>query len=101
MGTNISSGNDYLNKPCERCGGKKRTSRKWKETIPTLMGTTVVEYSQIVCRNKECQAVLDKQLLDEKKKREVVRIKKEEDQALRKANSLTQAIKTRKNKSRI
>lgn len=86
MGTNISSGNDYLNKPCERCGGKKRTSRKWKETIPTLMGTTVVEYSQIVCTNRACQEALDKHLLEESKKREVARIKKEKDQAERKAN---------------
>lgn len=95
---NISSGNAYLNVPCERCGGKRRTAKTWKETIPTLMGSTVVEYSQIVCKNKECQEEFDKHLIKETKKREVIRIKKEEDQALRKANSLLAQTKARKNK---
>lgn len=65
------------------------------------MGTTVVEYSQIVCTNVVCQTAFDKGLLAEAKKRKAIKVKKEANDALRKANSLLQRKKALKNKSRI
>lgn len=97
----ISNATPYLNLPCQRCGSKKCISRTWKEKLTTLTGTTVVEYSQIVCTNDVCQIAFDKHLLAETKKKEAVRIKRGMNEAARKANSLLQASKTRKNKSRI
>lgn len=88
MKININSDNSYLNKPCDRCGEKRRVAKRWKERIPTFSGTTVVEYSQIICLNKECQAKFEKQLIEERKKRDAVKAVREENAAIRKANSL-------------
>jgi len=93
--------NTYLNQQCDRCGSKRRIERTWKEKMPTLTGTTNVEYSQIICINQACQAVFEKVLLTEAKKREVARAEKEANIAVRKASSLLQARKAKKNKSRI
>lgn len=97
----ISSGKTYLNEPCNRCGSEKRVAKKWKETIPTLTGTTVIKHSQIVCMNEVCQMQSDELLFKEAKKRQDVRTQKEANNALRKANILTVANKTRKTTSRI
>ena len=91
----------YLNEPCSRCGSEKRVAKKWKETIPTLTGTTVVKHTQIVCMNDVCQMEADEVLLKEAKKRQDARAKKEENDALRKASILASANKTRRNTSRI
>lgn len=88
----------YRNQPCERCGSRKRVSKTWKENMDTFTGTTVIEYSQIICTNKACQEAFDKNLLEETKKREVLRKKKEANEITRRANSLSQANKARKNK---
>lgn len=69
--------------------------------MPTFTGTTVVHYSQIVCTNLVCQETFEKQLKEETKKREVMRVKKEENKSARKASSLMQANKAKKSKSRI
>ena len=97
----ISSGKAYLNEPCSRCGSEKRVAKKWKETIPTLTGTTVIKHSQIVCMNEICQMASDELLFKEAKKRQDVRTKKLANDALRKTNILTAASKTRKYTSRI
>src|SRR5258706_13879599 len=95
---------NFVKTPCERCGGKKRISKSWKETLPTLSGTTVVEYSQITCTNIVCQDAFDENQEKERGKREVFRLQKEENQKIRKNNSLLMAknAKTlKKNRSRI
>lgn len=88
MKININSAKSFLNKPCDRCGSKKRVAKTWKEKVPTFSGSTIIEYSQIVCINKLCQAKFDEQLIEERKKREAVRAIREENAAIRKANSL-------------
>lgn len=90
MEKNISSANIYLNTPCERCGSKRRTARKWKETIQNYSGSVVVDFSQIVCTNKVCQEKFEKTLIEEAKKREVIRNNREVNKAARKTNSLLQ-----------
>lgn len=97
----ISSKNSFEEKPCDRCGSKKRISKKWKEKIPTMTGTTVVEYSQIVCTNAICQKAFEENLEKETKKRELVKLEKEAKEKIRKTNSLLHLRKSRKNKSRI
>lgn len=102
MSINISSANAYLNEPCQRCGSKRRVAKTWKEKIPTFSGGfSVVEYSQIVCINKECQSAFDKLQLEEEKKREDLRAKRASNLAERKANSLKQANKTRKENQKL
>mgnify|MGYP001563907784 CR=1 FL=1 len=83
----------YVDQPCERCGSKKRVSKTWTKTVPIFNGTTELEYSQIVCTNPVCQRAFDKNLKEETKKREVIRLEKEEKDKMRKANSLLQARK--------
>lgn len=101
MRKNISSSNTYLHTPCERCGSKRKVSKRWKEKMPTFTGSTLIEYTQIVCTNKECQDKFEKQLLNETNKRKALKIKKDADDAVRKARSLLQARRLRKNRSRI
>lgn len=92
----------YVDQPCDRCGSKRYIARTWKEKIPTYSGGfTVVECTQIKCSNKVCQKEFEQRQADETAKREVNRIKKEENDAIRKANALLQASKTRSSKSRI
>lgn len=91
----------YLDQPCERCGSKKRISKTWKEKVPTFTGTTVVEYSQIVCSQKDCQMAFDKDQLEQTEKREAIKHTKELTNIARKAHALQQANKGRKSKSRI
>lgn len=97
----LNSGTAYVDQPCQRCGSKRRVSKNWIEIHPTLTGTTTVEYSQIVCTNNVCQTEFDKKLLVEEKKRKDMRLKKEVNDATRRANILRQARRARKNKSRI
>ena len=93
---------NYTEEICIRCGSKKFISRVWKEKIATYSGgTTEVEYSKIECTNKECQEAFNKQFEEEKNKKEALRIKKEESDAMRQANSSKQIRIARANKSRI
>lgn len=87
---------EYIKQPCDRCGSKKRVSKTWKEMVATYTGELEVEYSQIVCTNQQCQAEFDKQILEDVKKREVIRLKKEANDIARKTSSLTQASKAKK-----
>lgn len=94
----------YLDQPCDRCGSKRRVSRKWKEKVPTFTGKlTVVEYTQVICTNPECQRKFEENIKKETKKREVIRLQKEENDKIRKDNSLKAAKRAKilKNRSRI
>jgi len=88
----------FVEEPCDRCGSKKRIAKTWTEQIPTYSGSVDVEYTQVVCTNDECQAAFDKTLAIEAKKREEIRVKREENEKNRKANSLSQAVASRKAK---
>lgn len=92
--------NVYADQPCSRCGSKRRISKTWKESIATLSGSTLVECSQIVCTNKDCQLAFEENLAKETKKREIIRSQKEERDKLRKVNSLLHS-KTSRGSSRI
>lgn len=92
--------NTYLDQPCERCGSKRKIAKTWKEKIPTFSGTTMVEYSQIVCTNKQCQKENERQLVKDLEKREEIREKKQKNDSIRKANALENAKNSRKNLSR-
>ncbi len=83
----------YLDKPCERCGSKRKIGRTWTETVQNFSGTIQVKHQQIVCTNEECQGKFEQFYKDEAKKKEAMRVKKEENDAARKANSLLSAKK--------
>lgn len=86
----------YIDFPCPRCGSKQRISKRWKEKVATFSGSITVDCSQIVCTNKTCQAAFDKNLIEETKKREAQKIKKEEQDEARKISSLHNAQLARK-----
>lgn len=83
----------YLDKPCERCGSKRKIGRAWTETVQNFTGTVEVKHQQIVCTNEECQTKFEEGYKDYAKKKEELRVKKEENDAVRKANSLLNAKK--------
>lgn len=80
-----SSSISYLERPCPRCGSKRRISKVWKEEVATFNGTATIQHSQSICTNKACQAEFDKNLREDRKKREDLKLKKEVDDAERKA----------------
>lgn len=101
MQIGISSKDLYLSEPCLRCGGKKRVSKTWKERVPTLTGSVLVEYSQVICINKVCQGMFDKSLVEEKRKRDLLKEKREKEILLKKSIEPVKTKKTKKSKSRI
>ena len=74
---------------CERCNSKRREAKKWVEKIKTEYGTTVIQHAQIICVNKECQAKFEKVLIEDEKKREVLRDIRSKESAKRKSARLT------------
>jgi len=92
----------YTDDPCVRCDSKQFISRTWIQQVPTYSGKmTEVECSQIECTNKECQAEFTRNLLEERERKEVIRLKREQNDAERIKNSLLHPRKGRPNKSRI
>src|SRR5689334_18748916 len=83
MTTNIP----YVDRPCDRCGSKRKVAKTWTEKIATFSGSTKVEYSQIVCTNKECQRLFDESLEKEAKQKQTLKLQKEQREKERMANS--------------
>ena len=78
--------NSYLNQPCERCGSKRTVSKTWIEKYATISGTSSVEVSKTICSNKECQALFEKNRAEELERINERKIKKEEQDQIRKEN---------------
>ncbi len=47
---------------CSRCGKPRIVAKAWKEKVICEGKVTYVEYTQMVCPDKECQLALEKQL---------------------------------------
>ncbi|HEX7042542.1 MAG TPA: hypothetical protein VF189_04790 [Patescibacteria group bacterium] len=67
----------YLDKPCDRCGNKRKIDRIWTETVQNFTGSVKVKHQQIVCSNKDCQEKFEKAYSDELLKKEKLRAKRE------------------------
>src|SRR4051812_44213807 len=85
--TKAKSKTSYNSQPCERCGSEKLTSKTWNETIETSLGEKlIIEVSQTVCTNKECQAAFN---VNREKEMKIVndrKVAKEEQDVIRKKN---------------
>ncbi len=77
--------------PCERCGSKRKVSKKWTEKIENSGGFMVLEHTQIICTNKECQAEFDKLVLADEAKREKLKQTKL-DNAAKRASETPQIV---------
>jgi hypothetical protein len=75
--------------PCERCHSKRKVSKKWTEKIENTGGFMVIEHTQIICTNKECQAEFDKTVLADAEKREKLKQTKIDGAAKRAAEKVT------------
>lgn len=75
----IGSSIPYSDLPCERCNGKRKVSKTWTEKIKTANGTTVIQHTQTICTNLNCQSKFEKLLLEEVKKREKLKQIKEDN----------------------
>ena len=70
--------------------------------IPTITGSTEIEYEQVICTNRVCQAQQDEVIKKEATKREEVRVQKEVRDKERKAlNVRVKENKILQNLSRI
>lgn len=54
---------------CSRCGKQRIITKQWTETVETMRGKVKISHSDSVCPDKECQAIVAKELLVEEKKR--------------------------------
>lgn len=86
---------NYIDQPCERCGSKKRVSKTWTETVETILGTSVLEFSQTICTNSVCQDLFDKNRAEELIKINARKAAKEEQDKIRRAN-IVHAIAVKK-----
>lgn len=89
----------YIDQPCERCGSKKRIASSWTERVQTMAGVSILEMSQIICTNKMCQELFDKNRAEELVKINERKVAKEEQDKIRKDN-IARTISERK-KSRM
>ena len=89
----------YIDQPCDRCGSEKRISRSWTERVQTMAGISILEMSQIICTNKMCQELFDKNRAEELVKINERKLAKEEQDKIRKDN-IARTISERK-KSRV
>lgn len=86
---------DFATDVCNRCGSKKRISKTWRETLQTFSGTSILEMSQIVCTNEECQKLFEINRAEEIVKRNAMKLKKEETEKIRKAHMVQSIAKKR------
>lgn len=55
-----------ISNPCPRCGKPRVDGKKWTE----MVGISKVTYTMLVCPDKKCQELLEKQRLQELTERE-------------------------------
>lgn len=68
-----------ITNPCIRCGKQRIQSKKWKEKTVTFSGTTIVVTRTLnVCPDKDCQALVDKELGAQKAKRDKIKKDRED-----------------------
>lgn len=70
---------------CERCNSKRREIIGKTERIKNDNGVSVIEHSQIICTNAECQFLFEKVLVAEEKKRTALQLEREENSLRRKS----------------
>jgi len=73
--------------PCERCNSKRRVKKVWTEKIKNDHGVMILQHTEIVCTNKECQKAFDKKIVEETAKRAKLHEIKMENMARRVATS--------------
>ena len=86
----------YIDQPCERCGSKKIISKTWIEKLETMKGVSVLEISQIICTDKLCQELFDKNREEELAKINERKLAKEVQDKIRRENIARTIIERRK-----
>lgn len=71
---------NYSN-PCIRCGKERIDSETWEETVINFIGTTIVTHTKTVCPDPECQKLVERELENQRKKKEEFERNKEERKA--------------------
>lgn len=83
---------------CSRCGSERIVAKRWVETI----GVSEVQCTLKVCSNVECQRIVDKEIKQQKDRKEAMERKKAERYLAKKAEQDAIAVskKPRKHTSR-
>ena len=90
---------NYVNQPCDRCGSKKRVAKTWKETLKTAAGVSILQVSQVVCTNDECQKSFDEDRAVEVMRVNERKLKKEEQDKVRRDNIARTILERKKAKA--
>lgn len=73
--------NKPYSNPCTRCGKERIQSKQWTEKIPTFSGGFIeVIHTENICPDPECQAIVAKDLAEQKAKRDKFKKDREEKQ---------------------
>ena len=71
--------NSKNSNPCCRCGKERVVAKKWKEVTGSVYGNKQeVIHIETVCPDAECQAIINKDLQKQKKKRDDIAREKQE-----------------------
>lgn len=58
--------------PCTRCGMERIDARSWNEQIQTFSGSVIEIHTQTICPNRDCQLMVDQDLVKQKEKRDKI-----------------------------
>lgn len=72
----IGNNKPYAQKPCDRCGSKRKVTKTWTERIENSYSFMTLYHSQVICTNKDCQKELEEVERKEKEKRDLRLAKK-------------------------
>lgn len=61
-----------MSNPCIRCGMERIVFKKWTEIIELYGRESIVIHTNFVCPNPNCQKIVERQLSEQKEKREFI-----------------------------
>jgi hypothetical protein len=67
----IGNEKPYVDKPCDRCGNKRKISKKWIEKVENTYGFMTLYHTQVLCTDKECQVEFEDVQRVEQEKRDI------------------------------
>lgn len=72
---------------CTRCGNERIASKTWEEIVEVYGGESIVTHTEFVCADQKCQKMVEKQLREQREKREYFEKQKELDKQRRAQSS--------------
>lgn len=82
---------------CMRCGKKRIVTRTWKEKVVSYGKISVIECTETVCPDKNCQELVNKGLAAQRVKTQQIAKDREDREAAHKTKMVNLRLGKRKN----